>query len=359
MNGKRTHRMLSPIVVSLLLILSPGYAISDPTQEVTLADDACHYQSWADRKHDGNYIEWWYFNIYDADHDLQGIFSYFVTDPENRTKRGLSQVAAVAYSARGVVSEIDIYPPDRFSASTDRADVQIESNSIQVLDDDAYRIIGASRSGRLEWDLNYVRQASPWFAADRIGVGKFPWERMSWLIYMPSATVTGRVEVDGNVYAINAPGYHDHNWGEWVFTDARWNWAQYSGPGVAFELGDFIGKPVGFASIDFQGRRTVFNKGQYELAHTRWGFDPRNHKRYPIETTLRAEDENRRLILTIEAIDTHPLRGDLPLPLPDALIYEQTARYDGQLWEKNAQGQWLLLTSIGGYGFKEYTANRY
>jgi hypothetical protein len=66
---------------------------------------------------------------------------------------------------------------------------------------------------------------------------------MSWLVYMPGARVNGQVTVDGHVYEMDAPGYHDHNWGEWIFTDALWNWAQYAEPDLAFAMADFIRQP--------------------------------------------------------------------------------------------------------------------
>jgi hypothetical protein len=355
----RKSKWFFAVVISFMLLgWSPLGALT-AVEDVTLADDAYHYRGWADGHHDANYIEWWYFNLYDAQQQVQAIFTYFITDPENRSGHGVAQMVAVAYTSQGIVSEIDAYSPNRFFASSDQADVQIETNAIHVMDRDTYRITGASRDQRLSWDLVYGRQAGSWFAADRMAVGKLPWEQMGWLIYMPGATVGGQVVVDGQVYSIRAPGYHDHNWGEWIFTDALWNWAQYAEPDLAVELGDFIDKPVGVASIDFHGRRTIFTKEQYQLEHTRWAFDAENRKRYPVETMLHAENDTRRLILTLHAIDTHPLRGDLPFPLPDAIIYEQTAHYDGQLWEKNSQGQWVLAASIDGHGFKEYTAKRY
>jgi len=329
-------------------------------EDISLSDDAYHYQDWKNGRHDGNYTEWWYFNFFDGKQDFQCIFTYLITDPDNITGRGFAQVTAVAYAPGGIVSENDAYAPGMFSASYVSPDVEIGSNSIWVINDDVYEITGASLDGRLSWDLTYVRKADPWFAADRMKVGFLPWEQMDWLVYMPRAEVTGEVTVDGNVYSVSGvPGYHDHNWGEWIPSDALWNWGQYSEPGLAFELGDFIGKPAGLASIDFQGERTVFTKDQYSLAHTRWAYDSRNRVWYPTQTVLSAGNESAVLILTIRSIRTDPLRGDLPLPLPDVIIYEQTARYEGQFWKRDAQGQWVLAAPIQGNGFKEYTAIHY
>lgn len=116
---------------------------------------------------------------------------------------------------------VDEYAPELFTASSQEADVGIE------------------------W--------SAWFAVDRMAVSTLPWERMSWLVYMPRAVVSGRPAVDGQVYVVTASGYHDHNWGEWAFTNAPWNWAQCSARGLSFELGDFVGGPAGCPPWTWKG----------------------------------------------------------------------------------------------------------
>ncbi len=350
------------MAASLALLAVAGTFLSGPgAREVTVspADDAYHFGSWADGEHDGLYTEWWYFNFFDARDDLQAIFSYFVTDPQDLLGHSQVQLVAVAFTGQGPVTAIDLYPLDSFTAGDEQADVAIDGSSVRVIDEHTYRITGSSRDGRLSWDLTYAQTARPWLAADALQVGGLAWEKMSWLIYMPRAMVTGRMVVDGRSFDVKAPGYHDHNWGEWVPTDGLWNWAQYSSRKIAFEMGDFIGKPAGVASVDFGGERTVFTKDQYTLRHTRWGWDADNRVLYPVESVVTAQSEARRLEMTIRVLRTAPLRGDLPLPLRDLIIYEQTARYAGRLWERNAQGDWVLAAVIKGDGFKEYTAKHY
>jgi hypothetical protein len=345
-------------VLLVLLWLPVFMAVSlASVDDVSPSDDAFHYPDWADGRNDGNYTEWWYFNLFDSEQNLQSIFTYLITDPDNITRRGFAQVTAVAYTPLGIVSKNDVYAPGLFSASSELADVEIGDNSILAINDDLYEIRGLTRDGRLSWNLRYTRKAEPWFAADRINVGSLPWEQMDWLVHMPRAEVTGNVTVDGKVYSVaGVAGYHDHNWGEWFPPDALWNWAQYSEPGLAFEVGDFTGKPAGVVSIEFQGERTAFTKDQYRLSHRRWAFDSINRVWYPTRSLLHAQNESTRLAVTLQAIMTDPLRGDLPFPLPDVLIYEQTARYEGRLWKRNAQGRWVLLARFQGNGFKEYTA---
>ncbi|MFQ5738533.1 MAG: hypothetical protein ACE5JX_05935 [Acidobacteriota bacterium] len=358
MTRGREIRCLLPLSV-LIWIGLWGLESGTAQGAVLPSQDAFHYRLFADGRHDANYIEWWYFNFFDSDQDIEAIFTYFIADPEAHSQLAVAQMAAVAYTPDGNVVATDAYGTDQFSASYEQADVVLAGNGIEVLGAGTYRIFGASQDGRLSWDLVFVRASPSWFAADRMAVGSASWELMSWLVYMPGARVSGKLEMDGRLYSIDAPGYHDHNWGEWIFTDALWNWAQYFQPDLALGLGDFIDHPAGVASVEFGGRRTVFLKNQYQLMHTRWAFDGQNRKLYPIASLLWAENEGRRLLVAIEAIETVALRGEFSFPLPDPIIYEQTARYRGLLWEKNDQGEWLRRTTFAGNGFKEYTARSF
>jgi len=356
----RKKHLLAGGLVLLLIMYSSVLAFNSSEEPVPLSDDAYHYRYFADGQHDENYIEWWYFNFFDAVQDIQIIFTYSIIDPENYSDLGQAMVVAVAYTPQDVISETDVFSTEKFSASYEQADVQIEANTIEVMDSDTYHIVGSIGNGRVSWDLTYVRQADSWCAADREKVGLFPWEQMSWLIYMPGAYVSGEIEVDGQSYTLNkAPGYHDHNWGEWIPSNAVWNWAQYFEPGLALEIGDFMRRPAGTMSIEFQCDRTVFSKDQYHLIHTRWALDNENRKLFPGRTWLCAENNTRRLLLGIQAHDTEALRMKMPFPLADVIIYEQTARYVGRLWEKNPHGEWELLVSFSGDGFKEYTGRKW
>ena len=374
--------------IGAAIAVSGAALAADAAPAVTLADDGYHRVLWADGRHDVSYTEWWYFNFDDPRTGVKAIFSYFVTNPGDIAGLGQAQMVAVAGTPDGGVSAMDIYPPADFSASAERADVSIgpggangagtgeDLNTVRVAPDGAgppvYVINGASRDGRLRWDLAYTAEVAPWLAADPMPVGRLAWEKMSWLVFMPRARVIGSMTVDGREYVIDAPGYHDHNWGEWIPTDALWNWAQFSASGtgtgsVALEIGDFIGKPIGIVNIDLDGERTVFTRDQYTLVHTRWAWDSVNGLFYPVESLLTADNGLVRVQVTMRALETAPLRGDLPAPLKDLIIYEQTARYDGVVWDRapgvagvagvaSAAGEWRQRALLAGTGFKEYTA---
>src|SRR5437773_2506206 len=208
----------------------------------------------------------------------------------------------------------------------------------------------AGRAGDLH--LLGLRPQQP----DRPHVGRLAWEQMSWLVYMPSASVSGTMTVDDRVYRLRgARGYHDHNWGEWIPGIVTWNWAQYSGPRVRVAMGDFPRVHEGTVGVDFGGRRTVFGKSQYRLTHSAWRFDAVNKRWFPAVSRLRAESESLALDVRFKALDTVPIVPPLDLPILP-LVYEQTADITGTLWEKTPQGEWRELTSFAGTGFKEYTS---
>jgi hypothetical protein len=338
-------RRLPALLVPAILVLSANLG-ADPDPPVTRADDAFHFSSFADGQHDGLYAEWWYFNVIDAERDVRMIFAYSVVDPANRSRLGLASVLAVVYGPGGTAQQLAAFTPEAFAASSDEADVTIGGGPagrgrIEVEADDRYRITGAvAGAHRIAWSLQYTREGRPWFAADRREVGQQPWEQMSWLVYMPGASVSGTVTVDGTVHRVRgARGYHDHNWGEWIPGVVTWNWAEYSSPQVGVALGDFPRVDVGMVGVDFAGGRTVFDRSQYRIAHTGWTYDPVNKRRYPKRTWLRAENESTRIALRFDVVETEPIVPPLDLPIRP-LIYEQTARVTGALWERDAEGAW-------------------
>jgi hypothetical protein len=345
-------RIHSSAAAASALFLSSFIAHSQ-SPGVTERNDAYHFIDWLGTSHLPDYTEWWYFNLYDSVNNVQAIFSYFVNNPADLKGGlfpvGISEMAAVAYTPKGIVTETDLFLTPAFSAQYGQADVSIgKQNEISVIDRNTYRISGSTRDGRIAWNLLYQRTAPSWFAADRFNVGAQPWQLMSWLLYMPRASVAGTLTVDGAAYQVNAPGYHDHNWGEWDLTGVVWNWAQYSEPGLTFDLGDFPDKPGGIAGIDVNGQRYVFESGQYTLTHTKWAYDPKNKLNYPIQSVFQGDNGTAQLSVTMDVIATDPLSA--PMPPPRAVIYEQTVAYTGQA---TVNGAPLAFT---GNGFKEFTA---
>jgi hypothetical protein len=336
---------------ALLLVGLDAQAQSSNVPETL---DGYHFAQWLGTSHLANYTEWWYFNVYDSLNNVQAIFSYLVSDPANQPgglfRFGIAEMAAVAYTPTGIVTEADVYPAHAFLAAYDKANVQIGSNGVSVIDPDTYQISGVTADGRIVWNLTYRRTAPSWYATQRFNVASESWELMSWLLYMPSASVSGTLTVDGTTYNVSASGYHDHNWGEWDLTGVPWNWAQYSQTGLTFDLGDFPDKPGGIAGIEVNGQRYLFQSGQYTLTHTAWAYDPVYNLYYPSQSVFQADNGTAQLTVTMSVQSTDPLAAPLPPSVPNAIVYEQTARYSGQV---TIHGSSIIFA---GNGFKEYTA---
>ena len=312
------------------------------------ADDGYHFQYWEGSPYNAAYNEWWYFNIYDVKDDIQAIFTYQVADPLNLTGHGVSDLTAVVYQGKNIIPESDLYPLSAFTASSTAANVMLGGNMISVIGPNTYTVSGTTMDSRLGWSLTYDREIPSWFAGDRMQVASAAWQQMSWLLYMPRAHVTGTLTIDGQTYRIDCSGYHDHNWGQWDFETLIWNWAQYSQPGLSFDLGDFVGNPNGRAGINVGGQLLIFAADHYTLAHTKWAFDPQDNIRYPVQSLFAAQDGDLKLTILIDILKTEPLATGPP---PSLVIYEQPAHFTGTL----VQGQ-APPVDFEGDGFAEYTA---
>ncbi len=341
------QRWAGQILCLAALAGSPAFVFGQ--SQVSEADDAYHYKYWQGTPLNAAYTEWWYFNLYDAKDDVQAIFSYLVLNPSNAGGFGSAQMAAVAYEGSKTVSESDFVPLSSFSASYSAANVMVGSNTVSVTGPNEYLITGSTADGRLVWNLYYEREADSWYAANRVDVAPAAWEQMSWLLYMPRARVSGTLTIDGKRYEVSCPGYHDHNWGKWNFEGVKWNWAQYSQPDLAFDLGDFVGNPNGRVSIAVNGQRAVFPASQYQYTHTKWAYDPVNLIPYPTESVLTADNGTLHLAVTLQVTKSDPLSSG---PAPSMVIYEQPTHFEGVLTDVTGGSAPAVFS---GDGFSEYT----
>jgi hypothetical protein len=353
-----TTRLRRAVLPAILALVAPARVLaSGPTPR----DDGYHYELFRDGVHDARYVEWWYYDFVDPSSGLSLAFTYSILDPDNRTGLGSTELLAAAFTPDGLFHESALLPADRFHGSPANAALVVEGGGgVEVVDERTYHVTGAiAGDHEIAWDLTYVAARPPWLGAADDAVGLAPWEKMSWLVYMPAALVTGEVVIDGRSHALHAVrGYHDHNWGEWVLSDVVWNWGQYSEPGLDLEVGDFRRRPPGVVSVETRGRRTVFNKDEYRVLHTRWSYDEGTRHWFPTETRILAKNDHLALAVTIGAVGTQALLppSEIPFLLLKPVIFEQTAWYSGRLWTRDPSGRWRLLRAFGGPGFKEYTA---
>lgn len=336
------------------LLASPA----NPASAQTVRDDRYHYAEFRDGAHDWNYVEWWYFNLVDESQGLELAFTYSVLDPDNLTGFGSAGVLGVAYAPETAFHESIFVGSDRFHGSTTTGDLLIGNTGfVDVIDEGTYRVVGSvAGEHRLAWDLTFVSRSLPWLGTDDEKVGLLPWERMSWLVYMPRASVSGTVWLDDEIYVVHeVRGYHDHNWGEWILTTVIWNWGQFSAPGFDLELGDFRRRPTGTLAVEMGGERIVFDKDRYQVIHTQWDFDAEQGRWFPTETWLLAQNDRFALVTSIRVAQTQALLPppDIPFLFLKPLLFEQTAHYAGGLWVIEGSA-FRLVHVFEGLGFKEF-----
>ncbi len=176
--------------------------------------------------------EWWFVNA---------------MDPET----GLSVAAALGTKFPGAPSAavVFVYPPGGGAAATvgaprritvppaiDRADVRLGGDRlwspepgvvrVRVTMDPGFVFSGTS-PGRVALDLT-LRSTAPGFIAGPLAIPGG--QDISWTVAMPSARVSGTVRVGDRTYRLrDAPGYHDHNFGDFDLADPAhggWDWSQ-------------------------------------------------------------------------------------------------------------------------------------
>ena len=196
-------------------------------------NDGFKWPAHTDVAHAALYMEYWYFNFTDLDTGKGGIIGFGVVNPGNVLGLGTAAVTGAVFDGKGGGSSfMDIVRIEDFSAHTERAEVRVgDSGRLDQPAADEVLVRATDPKGRIAIDLRFHEAFQP--VLETVDArGKRPWEWNSWLIYMPSAKVTGTITVDGQTTTItNGGGYHDHSWGAWLLPASTWAWAVWSDPG--------------------------------------------------------------------------------------------------------------------------------
>jgi hypothetical protein len=179
---------------------------------------------------------------------------------------------------------------------------------------------------------------------------------MKWLVYMPSAKVAGTVTIANRTFDINGVGYHDHNWGRFVFNDPQWNFAQVSKPqdGFSLAVGDAWGEQRNTAlGLTFAGKPIKFTKKQMALNYTDFALDPQTFRTYPVAYKVAADNGEYLLDLNITVRKNVPILIEYPSPIPSYVIFSQISDFKGILRSKTREEY-----GFDEIGFSEYRTHR-
>lgn len=317
------------------------------------------------------YKEWHYFNILDEEQDLSFITTFMlqgdISNPFMSAAVNLMSYQTTPGSSYNP-QIMDVYPIFAAQWSADSPDVTMGGNSVK-LDDEGYHVYEQSQDAKTVFNAVFKPEADP-ASVFNVPLGDVgPGRVMNWMVASSKMTVNGTLTINKGTpsektYVLkNARGYHDHNWGHWLWRDDMgWDWAQAT-ERTNPQTNDTGNYAVSLGNITNNShtvtRSTVLdvwkNKGiissfkDSEIQVSRSGMAalpglPGNP--YPTVTTITASSGNDNLKIKITTEQATPIF--LPL-LPEGIngyriVWEITGKYEV---EGNLNGKDVSFTTDG------------
>jgi len=326
-----------------------------PPGPITLRDDAFHYQDYANSPGAFWYTEWWYFNFHDPVAGVDGICTLAVFNPGDIDDLGAASLTAAVFLPGETIADhaIEYFRISDWSASYDKCDVMLGKTHFEALDERTYRVIAETSDGATLFDLTYTQADQPVFLAKDVHGKDDPWEVSSWLVYMPSARVSGTVRYKGRTWRLqNAIGYHDHDWGMWHEYAKTWSWAYMSNPDkrVSFDLGFHAAFQMSDAYFRYKGLRLIIPEQNFKITQDNW-VSWEVAWSYPTSMTFSATDTSGEFRIDLQWTVTQTAA----LWQYPVIVFEQVAHYTGRL-QQLVNGSWVTVEKFDDPGFCEYTS---
>ncbi len=175
------------------------------------------------------YKEWHYFNILDEEQNLSFVTTLTLM---GNTSDPTMSVAVVLMNYLTQAKEnltIDNYPVTLAQWSDKTPDMRIAASAVK-LTEQGYSVHLESSDAHTVLDAIFKPEAeqSPVLTASYEGYKIF-----NWLVISPKMKVNGALTIDKGTtsektyFLKNVRGYHDHNWGFWLWEDdIGWDWGQ-------------------------------------------------------------------------------------------------------------------------------------
>jgi hypothetical protein len=236
----RTRSIIITIVAALLLFSAASNAVYAKGQS-SLIDELTEIDSFhppvANDPRNMMYNEWHYFNVIDEEQNLSFMTTLKLSGDIYDPIPFSSSVATVVLSYSTPDGENitgDFYPitPDYVEYSNETPDLRINSSTV-TLTDEGYHVHVESADGQTVFDAVFkpFTEPSPLFIATPSEPGRV----INWLVASPKMKVNGTLTIEKGTeqektYTLeNVRGYHDHNWGYWLWQDdIGWDWGQAS-----------------------------------------------------------------------------------------------------------------------------------
>ncbi|CAF1516166.1 unnamed protein product [Adineta steineri] len=350
------------IFTFLIILIGCKAEICPDNETLSLESDGYQYIRGKDPLISALYREWWFFALYDPIVDIGFCMGYGVADPAKTFSLQSSDIAGMLWTSvsnntgQDPIGILDTYSYEDFSAHKQNANVTVgKQNSIKVLDDRTYEVVGSSRNGQINWSLTFKQMS--YACRQRIDVPQLL--ELDWISYMPSANVYGVIQYNNTRVTINTTAYHDHNYGAWPTNLFNWIWSQFHriDKEFSFVLGSYhiplTNEYIGYVFIRWRNLRIKIGTlcgNAFHLTPLEWQIV--DNKKYAIHTRVQTENKNYKIDIAYKARVSNNNPGGRGLGLD---VFEQISQYQVSFYE-NQGGNWKVLEqNLTGYGFSEWS----
>jgi hypothetical protein len=183
------------------------------TDSLRLAEESGERAGW--------YKEWFHFCVLGP--EIRAVINFsLISDRRPAALPGARQARVTVLVEQGGAWDGDLYEiqPRDVHLSPGRIDLRFGHNCLRF-QDGAFYVSAALESRPLTVDLHIRPQTYPLLRSRAsIGPGSIDW------LVVPRLQTSGTLVVDRRVYRLqDAPTYHDHNWGSWLWgQDFAWQW---------------------------------------------------------------------------------------------------------------------------------------
>lgn len=322
-------------VVALLLSLNLALAFTDESRGGT--NDLSVLDSFHPPKSDdpriSMYKEWHYFNILDDEQNL----SFITTLSLNGNIYDLEKSAAgvlISYLTPDKNSFTrDAYPISQAQWSDKSPDLYISGSNV-ILTEQGYHVHVESTDTVFDAIFRPEAENGTVFNAQAES-GRV----INWFVASPKMNVNGLLTINKGTpqektYTLkNIKGYHDHNWGFWMWQDdLGWDWGQAAGK-YTLSFGNITNNNH-TASIDAvlevwknKNKLAMFKDGEIKIRRDKMMSTPRlPDNPFPVVTIINATSDDNKLNIVFTTERFTPVL--LPIPEGYRIIWELSGKYE-------------------------------
>jgi hypothetical protein len=337
------------IAIVALFLSGMGCAI-----DASPKDDAYHYM--ANGVDDQLYNEWWYFDV--ADNDTQFQVVYLLSDPDNISSERKIQVQAVVMQD-GLPNIIGQHQSSGYGGDRKSPMFDIDKSGFSTEEEPNLHVWGEAQDSAtgdpIRWDLVYQPTASPWFSIPvQVHIGHLKGDWIKWLVYMPSAQVTGTLTIGNRTKSLQGIGYHEHAWGRFALSDPQITRASVSVPldGFSLAFAEILGEQrVAFLGIEKDGKSIVFSDKQIKLNYSNasYAFDNMTAAVFPAAYNVEADNGDYTLDLAVDVQKSAATVLDYLPPLPSVQFFQQVSILQGTLESKSGEKFYFQKQGFSGF----------